>query len=117
MRSEIEIEGEEHIRNLAQSLRVGLFLFYKECLINICRHAGATRMSARLVVKADRLALSVSDDGKGMDRRTGEPPPSLRRRARLLGGTLKVETKPSEGTRILFTLATRRFRFFRSPSP
>ena len=109
--SELKIEGEEHIKRLAESVRVGVFLFYKECLMNICRHSGARRMSARLVVKTDRLALSVSDDGKGMDLEKIEHPPSLCRRARLLGATLKVESKPGKGARILLALTTSRFRF------
>ena len=103
---DIVIEGEEHIKTLSSSTCFDLLLFYKECLINISRHSGATRFSMRLVVTKKELCLTVSDNGKGV---SGRIPDSLRRRASLMGATLVSETPSAGGTSIQLTLRTRRW--------
>jgi len=103
---DIVIEGEEHIKALSSSTCFDLLLFYKECLVNISRHSGATRFSMRLVVTKKELCLTVSDNGKGVSDRI---PDSLKRRARLMGATLVSETPATGGTSIRLTLRTRRW--------
>jgi signal transduction histidine kinase len=103
---DIVITGEEHIKTLSSSTCFDLLLFYKECLVNISRHSGATRFSMRLVVTGKELCLTVSDNGKGVPDRTSD---SLRRRARLMGATLVSETPAAGGTSIRLTLRTRRW--------
>ena len=103
---DIVITGEEHIKTLSSSTCFDLLLFYKECLVNISRHSGATRFSMRLVVTEKELCLTVSDNGKGVSDRTSD---SLKRRARLMGATLVSETPAAGGTSIRLTLRTRRW--------
>ncbi len=102
----IVIEGEEHIKTFSSRTCFDLLLFYKECLVNISRHSGATRFSMRLAVTEKELCLTVSDNGKGVSDRTSD---SLRRRARLMGATLVSETPAAGGTSIRLTLRTRRW--------
>ena len=102
----IVIVGEEHIKTLSSSTCFDLLLYYKECLVNISRHSGATRFSMRLVMTKNELCLTVSDNGKGVSDRI---PDSLRRRARLMGATLVSETPTTGGTSIRLTLRTRRW--------
>jgi signal transduction histidine kinase len=45
---DVTVEGGEHLHKLDASTGFDLFLFYKECLVNIIRHSGATRFSTRL---------------------------------------------------------------------
>ncbi len=45
---EITITGEKYIDQLKPRTRIDLFLFYKECLINICRHSSATQLKTHL---------------------------------------------------------------------
>ena len=103
---DIVIEGEEHIKTFSSRTCFDLLLFYKECLVNISRHSGATRFSMRLVVTKKELCLTVSDNGKGVSDRI---PDSLKRRARLMGATLVSETPSAGGTSIRLTLRTRRW--------
>jgi signal transduction histidine kinase len=103
---DIVIEGEEHIKTLSSSTCFDLLLFYKECLVNISRHSGATRFSMRLVMTKKELCLTVSDNGKGVSDRI---PDSLKRRARLMGATLVSETPAAGGTSIRLTLRARRW--------
>jgi hypothetical protein len=51
---DVTIEGEAHIGRLKPITSFDLFLFYKECLVNISRHSGATLFSTRLVATDGR---------------------------------------------------------------
>jgi signal transduction histidine kinase len=104
------IKGESHLANLKPQTRVDLLLFYKECLVNISRHSGATRFATELIADANGLCLTISDNGKGISEQPDDKmPASLKRRARLIKATLKVETFPNEGTRIILTYKHKRF--------
>jgi signal transduction histidine kinase len=88
----ITFAGEELLRRLKPRKRIDLFLFYKECLTNVVRHSGATRVICRVEMTAKQLNVSVTDNGQG----TSSVPHSLRRRARLLGAKVST-TFPAGG--------------------
>lgn len=101
---EISFEGEDLIRQLKPRRRVDLFLFYKECLTNVIRHSGATRVSSRVQMTPKLLSLSITDNGRGADLKGDQKAPhSLRRRARLLGGSVSAITPEDGGTCIQLT--------------
>lgn len=102
----ITLEGEEILHRLPRRKRIDLYLFHKEALINIIRHSGATEATTRLVASPDEILLIISDNGCGIADR---PPSSLKRRARLLGADLTVETPAAGGTRIVLKLKSRKF--------
>ena len=88
---DIAIEGETHLKQLKPRTRMDLFLFYKECLVNISRHSGASQFSTRLTADSKRIHLTVSDNGRGILGSEGNGiPSSLKRRARLLGASVLV---------------------------
>lgn len=75
----------------------------KEALTNITRHAQASRVSVSLEAKNKHLELEIRDDGQGFDPAvvTGEGHYGLlgmRERARLVSGTLDVESSTGLGT-------------------
>ncbi len=92
-KAEPEIEGE--VLRIAQ-----------EALANALRHADAERVELRLQGRDGRLTVTVADDGVGFDpeapglrsRRLGLT--SMEERARALGGTLAVVSRPGEGTTV-----------------
>lgn len=103
--STFEVEGEEFLTRLRPRTRVDLFLFYKECLINICRHSEGTNFSTHLVGTAKQVTLTIRDNGKGLSELpNGEPPQSLKRRARLLRAQLAVSEVETGGTEITLRL-------------
>ena len=63
----ISIVGEEHLRTLHPRTRADLFLFYKECLVNISRHSGATQYTTELVADAKSIQLKICDNGRGLE--------------------------------------------------
>ena len=106
---EFSIEGESYLGQLSPRVQVDLVLFYKEALINISRHAGASHITTRLVAAPQVVHLTISDDGRGLlDNADEAPPGSLRRRAGFLQAELHVESSADSGTCIQLTLNTKR---------
>jgi signal transduction histidine kinase len=78
----------------------------QEALNNALRHAEAERIELRMEARDGRLIVTVADDGIGFDpgdrglraRRLGLT--SMEERARGLGGTLAVVSRPGEGTTV-----------------
>ncbi|HNS52483.1 MAG TPA: sensor histidine kinase [Anaerolineae bacterium] len=82
----------------------------REALSNVVQHAGATEATVRLSYLGDRTELAITDNGKGLDpatadngNGTGRGLANIRARARLLGGSLSVETAPGQGLRLTVT--------------
>jgi len=103
--SRFETDGfEPGMPDLPESMEIGLYRITQQALANVARHAGATRVTVRLTREPARIRLRIEDDGIGFD------PASVQRdrfgligmseRARLLGGTLTVESTPRRGTAI-----------------
>lgn len=91
---DLTIDGEAILARLKPRTQTDLFLFYKECLINISRHSDATKVSIRLQANKQQITLSVSDNGSGQ--LGSDIPASLQRRAKLLSAQINV-TSGSEG--------------------
>ena len=81
-----------------------LYRVAQEALNNVLKHAHASRATVRLDVWTDRAAREVVDDGVGFEPTLrgggGDGLPGMRERAARLGGTLRIESAPGEGTRV-----------------
>lgn len=90
---------------------VGL-AFYRvaqEALRNVAQHAGVTTATLSWHEYPDRWMLSIVDHGRGLaaDRPTGRPSLgriSMRERAALVGGTLRIESGPGGGTAVTLSV-------------
>ena len=86
------------------------FRVFEEALTNAVRHAKATSISTTVgTTRRGRLMLYVTDNGVGIPRGRFNHGPSLgllgmSERARKLGGTLRVTSRPGHGTRVLLVL-------------
>jgi signal transduction histidine kinase len=101
---DLSFEGEARLQDISPRRRIDLFLFYKECLTNIIRHAEATQITTHLIAGETKVTLTITDNGHGLN---GEVPASLKRRARLLKSTLTTEGLASGGTRVTLQFKTR----------
>ena len=74
----------------------------QEALTNARRHSGAERISVSLRMEEEDLLAEVSDDGVGLgpDASPGVGLDSMRERAALIGGHLKVESEEGLGTSV-----------------
>ena len=105
---EISFEGEDILNLLKPRKRIDLFFFYKECLTNIIRHSGATKVIISLVANSKCITLTITDNGHGIaESANGKGiPSSLKRRARLLRSKVTAEHPTEGGTRIILILRT-----------
>ena len=72
----------------------------------MAKHAGARQVGVELVRTADRIELTIADDGKGFDlvgtrvKGAGLGLVSIDERVRLLGGRVRIDTQPQGGTKV-----------------
>jgi signal transduction histidine kinase len=91
------------------AVSVAAYRVLQECVTNITRHAGATRMAIRLRMSPEDLSLEVSDDGRGFPEERGGPTDrngllGMRERAAALGGRLDTDNGPGGGARVRLRL-------------
>ncbi len=87
--------------------RVMLFRSLRELLLNVAKHADASRAHARLTREGERIELRVHDDGRGAretSARSGFGLQSLGERCSALGGAFCVEQGDDGGTRATMIL-------------
>jgi signal transduction histidine kinase len=98
-----EMQGEGAER-LAPETEQELYRMAQEALNNVLKHAHARQVTVRLEVSKGRAVLEVADDGVGFEpslqNTGGFGLPGMRERAERLGGTLQVESRPGQGTRV-----------------
>jgi PAS domain S-box-containing protein len=96
-----------------ENVRIFLFQAVRELLLNVVKHAGAkTAIIEMSRLENDWLQLSVSDTGMGIDpaklnNREGSGGFglfSIRERLEVIGGRLRIESEPGEGTQISIEL-------------
>ncbi|MEI6892650.1 MAG: hypothetical protein V5783_10815 [Pontiella sp.] len=102
----LTIEGEELLDRLPPRTRADLFLFFKEGLVNVCRHSTATAIRTHIIATPHQLILTVSDNGQGLPDK--KIPPSLKRRAKLFKAKISIDESSGGGAKITLTLRTRR---------
>lgn len=94
---------------LNPELATALFSVFREILTNISKHAGATRVDARLDINETACTLSVTDNGRGFTQTDllKEKSFGLRgmlERARNLGGYVKFSGSPGIGATVVVCL-------------
>src|SRR6478752_1568255 len=93
---------------LPTAVEVGLYRIAQQAVANLVGHARAGSALVRLIREPGRVRLRIEDDGAGFDPSavpTGRfGLVGMRERARLLGGTLTVESAPGAGTAIDVTV-------------
>jgi PAS domain S-box-containing protein len=95
----------EPIDRLPLAAEEALYRIGQEALHNVVKHANASNATLRIVRDGSRVRLSVSDDGIGF---APDAVPrgqhlgliGMRQRVDLVGGELRVESRPGEGTLI-----------------
>lgn len=92
---------------LPPGIEVILYRIAQEALTNVLRHAHATTVSVKLTRIADKVCMSINDDGRGFaphatptdsDRHLGLI--SMQERAAIAGGKLEIDSTPGQGTTI-----------------
>jgi signal transduction histidine kinase len=92
-------------RSVHPDVALCLFRIVQEGLRNFRKHSGAAKAQVRLRGTADKLFVSVRDEGIGFDARElkkkeGLGIRSMEERVSLLGGRFEIHSQPGKGTRI-----------------
>lgn len=90
---------------LPARLEEELYHIAQEALNNALKHAAATAITVRIIADAGRIAIEISDDGKGLDLSAGAGEggiglSSMRERAEKLGGMLTITSMSGKGTTV-----------------
>ena len=88
-----------------------LFLFFREALHNIIRHAKAATVEIRAEATDRHFMLTIADNGVGIDPERLDRPATLRalrQRTEALGAELGVESRPGEGVRLKLSVPLER---------
>jgi signal transduction histidine kinase len=106
--SNIRLLGDQ--RRLPRDVELTLFRIAQEALSNVRKHSRASAVELTLDFRDSIISMTVADNGKGFSvpQTTSDLAAlgklgviGMQERARLLGGSLTVESKPDEGTRIV----------------
>jgi signal transduction histidine kinase len=98
---------------IPKEMEIYVYRIVQECVNNIIKHSGAKE--GRIIIKRwhNRLNIDVEDNGKGFDinvvrsrSRHGLGLQGILERAKLVGGTIRIESTPGNGTRVLMTIKT-----------
>ena len=106
LETEFTVEGERS-RGMGTERRQHIFQIAREALANVARHANARRVEVYLRYCTNNLQLTISDDGIGASKlpvNKGQGLRNIRERARLIDGTLDIDTKPNEGMTLTLTI-------------
>jgi PAS domain S-box-containing protein len=99
---------ESGMEEISDAVATHFYRVAQEALNNVYKHAGATRVSVILERTSRELRMIVEDNGGGFDAdstraaHAGMGLLGMRERARLVGGSLEIESSPGAGTTIFF---------------
>ncbi|MCB2146112.1 MAG: PAS domain S-box protein [Deltaproteobacteria bacterium] len=99
--------------NLEYETEINIYRLIQEALNNIKRHAGANRVTIRVVASSPDIVIRIKDNGKGFDvnarrqqalkeKRMGLQ--SMVERVRLLQGKINIQSRPDKGTYIFIAI-------------
>jgi len=99
----VDVEGQVIVNS--KETATAAYRILQEALTNVLRHAKATQAEIRISKKGNKLVISVSDNGVGMDMSKLDDKSSLgllgmRERAYVIGGTLRIRSRLGKGTKV-----------------
>lgn len=113
----IELVVEGSPRRLDEAIELGLFRIAQEGLRNVERHARASTARLALTFMAERVELTLTDDGAGLRTPIDGPVPAddvafarglgligMQERASVMGGTFTVRSRPGSGASLRVTI-------------
>jgi two-component system sensor histidine kinase UhpB len=102
IKTEVNTQGEHAMLEMDQE--TAIYRIAQEALNNVAQHAAAARVEIDLAAeRGGGVELRVRDDGRGFDpdrRNGGLGLGGMAERARLVGGSLDIRSRPGQGTEL-----------------
>jgi len=103
---EVSVDVQDQGKRLSEAQELNVFRIAQEALNNVRKHSQATKAVLRLIVTEEKVQLQVEDNGVGFAVPTQDDLVNagkfgligIRERARLAGGTARIESTPGKGT-------------------
>jgi len=93
----------ENLGRYAQDVEAAVYFCTLEALNNVAKYSGASRAEVRLAQTDGELTFEIVDDGAGFDLAAtgyGTGLQGMVDRLDALGGAVRVESRPGEGTAV-----------------
>ncbi len=109
---QVELTLPQEIGRFSDETEMAVFRVVQECLTNIHRHAGASKVLIEVALLEDRILLKINDNGNGIpagvltnirSHRSGVGITGMRERVRHLGGTMDIASDEG-GTTVTVSL-------------
>jgi PAS domain S-box-containing protein len=105
---EIGFEDDRRSKPMSEEIRIALFKATKELLINIVKHAQASKAKVSIWREDHSIRIRVEDDGVGFSTSEGKQLRktsgfglfNIRERVKYLGGDVVIESEPGRGSRV-----------------
>jgi len=105
----VRCEFEARDRRWPAAFETAVFRVCQEAMSNIARHAEAESVLVQVAESDGMLRIEIEDDGKGFDPGSSGSPDrrhfglmGIRERVEILGGTVRIDSAPGQGTRLRF---------------
>jgi signal transduction histidine kinase len=97
---EVEVQSAEVSEKIPDEYKICIYRLVQEALNNAARHSSARNARVTVEQTADKILVSVFDDGRGFDPRRvrGLGILGMEERVRRMGGFFTIDSKPGSGT-------------------
>ncbi len=106
----IDIPRTLPVLDLDIEVRRNVYLLFKEAINNAVKHSQCSSLNIKLSATKSLISMQVSDNGIGFDPKAkmeggvGLGLSNMHKRAREIGGELKIDSKPGKGSTVSFSL-------------
>jgi signal transduction histidine kinase len=101
---DFQVDNELNTFNLGLERNKEFYLIFKEGVFNVFKYANASQLSIRIEKTASNIILTIADNGQGFDVnrvKTGAGLLNMKKRAKILGGKLKIKAQLGAGTTLI----------------
>ncbi|MEM8505773.1 MAG: sensor histidine kinase [Cyanobacteria bacterium P01_D01_bin.1] len=103
MRPSFLVNLQVELPPLPQQLSYQFYLIAKEGLVNVQKHAAASKVSLSIMAANDQIELTLLDNGRGFEpdvERSGYGLQGIEERSHLLGGKMIIYSRLGQGTQL-----------------
>ena len=109
MKAQVELPGT--LPEIDHETQVAIYRSIQEALHNVAKHSQARKFKVQMAADGDWIRLWVEDDGVGLSRRSSTRADSfgvagMRDRIAALGGTVRIRSGKTNGTRVTIAVPT-----------